>query len=177
MRGGRLGNYQTLGQWFHGSSPRIVSRVIYPWYRSTSLSTKEVNIQHEISREADWVEDRCGRQTWSVWCVLCAQSSSISKEEGKKQMAGLPACLAFVCAKKWEKCLHSLVCLCVWALLSSSPPSPIPSRLGWKLLPRNKSRRDYITRSHPRRPTAATAACQWQYGNGTRYPCEVHAGE
>ena len=118
-----------------------------------------------------------------VVCVLCAQSSPISEEEeeeeGKKQMAGLPARLAFVCAKKWEKCLHSLVFLSVCGplLLSSSPPSPIPSRPpGMEITStKQKSPRLYY-------PIPSPEGQQQQlllHANGTTgmVPCEVNAGE
>ena len=82
----------------------------------------------------NWVENRCGRQTLSVWCVLCAQSSPISseeEEEGKKQMPGLPASHSYAPRNGKSVYIVWSVCVCMGPSTPPPPPPAIPPSRLW----------------------------------------------
>ena len=117
-------------------------------------------------------------------CVLCAQSSPISEEEeGKKQMAGLPASHSY--APRNGKSVYIVWSVCVYGplLLSASPPPPIPSRPpGMEITStKQKSPRLYYPIPCPegqqQQLLLLHANGTIHYGNGARCPCEVHVEE
>ena len=104
---------------------------------------------------------------------------------GGEETNGWPACLAFVCAKKWEKCLHSLVCLCVWApppLRLSSSSHSLPAAWDGNYFHETKVAAIILPDPIPEGQEQQLllllhANGTIHYGNGARCPCEVHVEE
>ena len=118
-------------------------------------------------------------------CVLCAQSSPISEEEeGKKQMAGLPASHSY--APRNGKSVYIVWSVCVYGppppLLLSSFSHSLPAAWDGNYFHETKVAAIILPDPIPEGQEQQLllllhANGTIHYGNGARCPCEVHVEE